>query len=1395
MDNDLLELTNAQKRVYIAEKMFENSSVNNITGYVLYDKCLDMSILKEALELAVASMDNLNIRLISNNGDIRQYFSNEKVKIQEYIFENEKELQRHLDIFAKQVFQLYNSSLIRIELFTINNMKCGYSINFHHLVSDGWTAKLFVEKVASIYENIINDTKNSIEKYEYADFIKSEKNYLHSTKAEKHRDMLLSEIGKYKNISNYSIGYNNAKGQRYSKVLTSKENKQIKDLIADGISISQLFAAIFNLIIFFSDGKVPPFLSIPVYNRINKLEKLTGGMFTSTMLIGANLNKHTTLAEVLAITGSSLRKAMKYQRFPFNELYNDIKKQQPDVNELYYFSVNCYNMNLDTKINGINGKYFELYQGSQSVPLQCIYKTWNQTETIIAIDYREDCFQKQDVENIYKFIFDVINAYKLNPKMTINEFSASIRQNELKEQKNRVLYLEDQNKKTLSEQLETIFKNDGNKTAIYRSDKVVSYQELREYLANTIIELKKYDLCNGKTIILIMENSLNYVVYALASLIVRSAIVPLDVSVSEERLQSIINNCKANAIISSRDCLKYSDITWIKPDIKKHSYTNFDIIFENYKDDKNNQSDLAYIIYTSGTTGKPKGVQIKRESIANYLSWAEILYCNSESVFYMHSSPAFDLSITTLLLPYTSGSAVVIDELNSNIHEMTNSQFASKINIVKATPSQLELLLAQKLDYVSINVIISGGEELTVNLAEKLTNKFGEQLHIYNEYGPTEATIGCMSYIYSHKDYTIKQAVPIGVATPGTEIILVKDGRSVYGHEIGEMYISGIQLSSGYKGLTEKNNESFVKMDFYDEILYKTGDLAYWNEDWQLEFLGRKQNQNKVNGFRIETNSLENVIKNLDGVSNCIVQVDKTSSMDYIIAIVQTNSVSKADIREQIGRYLPNYYMPHYIFIVNNIPLTQSGKIDYSYIQQLKLDVQKNNIQENITTEKVIELIYNTCEEVLHSGIAMNEYNYFVAGGDSIKALLIIAKLQDYGIELALADILMYPDINEMITKVSMITAIDNTKAFLPSEFMLPDNMTYLKSDVPCFEEYIQHLSLECNIVYSNERIIKAWNELFDYFPILKYNYKNGKLSIPQEKSSQSLRFVYLENATSDNTPSTLEKHKQEKLIELSVVLDKKGLVFDFRLHHVIADGYSWKTILEVFGKLLNQEKINRIINCNYNEFATETIYRCFNTKKLMEYSDYFCIKKEVSVEMISASERKYTIIDNMLNIIDTYPGFFRTQLLVEWDAREMQKFKKYGNTIGCFSVFFPMSKGNESTSIIKEYLCSDTIELNRNINVIRLNYLGELSKIIPDGFKINDDSFENSLRQCGAFGCEAEVTMYIQNEQLYMYFSSRLSNKKKLEGFATKLKEAINDIQIDDLIDLSEEDLDVIFD
>ena len=282
---------------------------------------------------------------------------------------------------------------------------------------------------------------------------------------------------------------------------------------------------------------------------------------------------------------------------------------------------------------------------------------------------------------------------------------------------------------------------------------------------------------------------------------------------------------------------------------------------------------LAYVIYTSGSTGKPKGVLIEHRSLVNYIWWANQKYCRGERLTWpLFSSLAFDLTVTSTFTPLISGGRIVVYREDPGMHGMVVLKIVEDgaVDIVKLTPSHLAMIKDMDLGATRIRKLIVGGEDFKTDLARDITKKFGRPVEIYNEYGPTEATVGCMIHRYdAEKDRGL--SVPIGIPAANTGVYILDEHLSpVPTDVIGEMYLAGDGLARGYLNRPELTEQKFLTAKDPRQDgptaqsslskplrLYKTGDLARWKADGRIEFLGRADYQVKIGGMRIELGEIE----------------------------------------------------------------------------------------------------------------------------------------------------------------------------------------------------------------------------------------------------------------------------------------------------------------------------------------------------------------------------------------------------------------------------------------------------------------------------------------------------------------------------------------------------------
>ncbi len=298
-------------------------------------------------------------------------------------------------------------------------------------------------------------------------------------------------------------------------------------------------------------------------------------------------------------------------------------------------------------------------------------------------------------------------------------------------------------------------------------------------------------------------------------------------------------------------------------------------------------SDLAYIIYTSGSTGQPKGVPITHRGLAEYLSFAVQAYMDSEQRLQMalYTSLSFDLTITSLFLPFLTNGTLHCHPAGgaAALREIVDEQ---KVNTLKATPSHLQLLARLPKKALCLRTLIVGGEQFTVALAQRLKRTLRADVRLYNEYGPTEAVVGCMVHEYDPNQDGETQ-VPIGRPAPGVVLeVLDQYKKPVPMGSPGELYISRPGMTVGYLHRPELNDERFVVLDAHAPVqFYRSGDLVRMRDPQSMVYLGRTDEQVKVQGVRLDPQEVETALLHFPGVKQCVVRLwrdsDYHANVDY----------------------------------------------------------------------------------------------------------------------------------------------------------------------------------------------------------------------------------------------------------------------------------------------------------------------------------------------------------------------------------------------------------------------------------------------------------------------------------------------------------------------------------
>jgi amino acid adenylation domain-containing protein len=412
--------------------------------------------------------------------------------------------------------------------------------------------------------------------------------------------------------------------------------------------------------------------------------------------------------------------------------------------------------------------------------------------------------------------------------------------------------------------------------ALRYQDRVLTYAQLDERANQLANHLLKRGIGAESVVALCLDRSPEVIIAILGTFKAGAAYMPIDTALPEKRVAWMLEETKAQIILSTQKFVHrlpasdaetiFLDSQWADIAGEAGSKTMVESSLE----------DLAYIIYTSGSTGKPKGAMVRQGNLLNYISWAKDYYLKGEQLdFPLFSSLSFDLTVTSIFLPLVSGACLVVyPEDESSSLSILDVFRDNLVDMVKLTPAHLALVKELDLQGSRIRKMIVGGEDFKRSLAFQISELFDHQVEIYNEYGPTEATVGCMIHRFD-PDADQASSVPIGRPIKNTQIyILDQHLNPVPTGVTGEMCIGGSSVARGYIQQPQLSAEKFVDDPFQPgSKLYRTGDLARWTESGQMQFLGRADHQVKIQGYRVELGEIESSLLDHPAIDAAVLNV------------------------------------------------------------------------------------------------------------------------------------------------------------------------------------------------------------------------------------------------------------------------------------------------------------------------------------------------------------------------------------------------------------------------------------------------------------------------------------------------------------------------------------------
>uniref|UniRef100_UPI00286A4BCE amino acid adenylation domain-containing protein n=1 Tax=Chamaesiphon sp. OTE_75_metabat_556 TaxID=2964692 RepID=UPI00286A4BCE len=736
--------------------------------------------------------------------------------------------------------------------------------------------------------------------------------------------------------------------------------------------------------------------------------------------------------------------------------------------------------------------------------------------------------------------------------------------------------------RTLVDLFEQQVAQNPDRLAVVFESQSLTYQQLNQkanQLAHYLIQ--NHQIQPDTLISICIERSVEMMIGILGILKAGAAYVPIDPNYPQERMQWILQDSGTSVLLTQSYLTDKLPLNQLENHCQAICFDRTDFT-ESLITNPSSQSKpdrLAYVIYTSGSTGKPKGVTIEHRGLTNLaLASADTFQVQPHSRFLQLASFSFDISIGEIAQTLAAGACLYLAKSETLLPSQVLVDFLTEhqISHIIIPPSVLSVLPPATLP--NLQTIIVGGEACPAELVAQ----WAQRRRFFNGYGPTESTIGA----------TIALCEPdgkkplIGQPLPNIRIYILDTHNQILPPGIpGELCIAGVGLARGYLHRPDLTAAKFMKVELFGktERIYRTGDLAKWNYDGNLEYLGRIDDQVKLRGFRIELGEIESLLLQHQLVREAVVILAESDNNPRLIAYITAveNSANLADrLQEYLKTRLPNYMVPSQMMVLAQLPLTPNGKLDRQALPVPNL-ASSSDFELPVTpTESLLATLWQALLKVKSVG---RRDNFFELGGHSLLATQLITRIRDsFGVELAVRKVFEQSSLAELATAIDRATTNVILPPIAPQPEHEPKTLSFAQSrlwflaqleDAGTSATYNMPIAFELNGNLNIAALRSSFDYLIDRHAILRTYFPavDGAVQVVVQNPAEIevLELADIRSIDPQTQAETVQKladdHAQApfdlntgplfktKLLQLGTT--KHVLLMN--MHHIISDGWS----------------------------------------------------------------------------------------------------------------------------------------------------------------------------------------------------------------------------------------------
>ncbi|OCQ21027.1 hypothetical protein A7985_14685 [Pseudoalteromonas luteoviolacea] len=987
--------TPQQRQLYLLHRLQPDALTYNIPIIFECEGEIDVAKLENAFATLIKRHESLRTRFSYDDGDISQI-------IEDHVECRINQRQANSDDYEALItecikpFSLDIAPLLAVDLIGLEAQKHLLVINVHHIIFDAVSLSILISELNLLYTG---EALPDLE-FRYSDYAE----WLNTHSSQDSQGYWLNEFSTpsaklYLPLANRRPKVQKFIGKTVDFRIGSQTLSTIKKVANEnGATTYMLLMACINIWLQKLSGQNEVVIGTPVAGRTNPDVTNIIGMFVNTLAIRNTVNADTTCIEFLQQVKRKTTDAFDNQLYPFEMLVeNVVKERDTSRNPLFDIMFAWQNVGMTSpKLGELSLKPIEYHTGTSKFDIN-ISASEHNDELYFSFEYNSVLFSEQAANDLTIYLQEVISSFATSPAQPLSEVRLiSVASEETllhKHAKNEQAF---GTPRKVHEQVETYAFQKPDACAAHFNGQKLTYAQLNKRanaLANTIWQATNG---NNDIVVLNLSRSIELLVSIIAAHKAGCAFLIVDPELPSIRQQFMICDSGATLLIDQHQgalTVQKTDTTG-EVDVLSVSSDTHNLAHEVANED------LAYIIYTSGSTGKPKGVKVPHRALLNFLNGLNGIYktgLESTSGYLSLTNSSFDVAIAETMLSLFNGGQLTIVPIEQVIDVEAISDLISTQNVEFC---YLPLVLIRPVITAlnnkpnQLSKMLIGAEPIKDNVLDGI-RQLSPSIEVVNGYGPSETTI-CAS-LYNCTNHIITgDYLPIGKPLANSELYVVNPSYQLQPFGVpGELLIAGQGLSHGYTN-SELNASRFIEVELSDTTpVYATGDVVKWDKHGNLIFLGRKDDQIKVSGVRIEPGEIESVLSGHTEINEVVVQLRHIPGInaDSLIAYYTSNqALHKDNLESWCSEQLPSYMMPKHFVHIQNPTLTLSGKIDRKALPLPAITSEFEITPPKGETERALASMWSAALNIPKEELSTTA-NFFDLGGNSKAVIELVAAL------------------------------------------------------------------------------------------------------------------------------------------------------------------------------------------------------------------------------------------------------------------------------------------------------------------------------------------------------------------------------------------------------------------